>query len=52
MQAHTCGVTTQDVAYCWGHNQAGSLGDGTRFFSDRPVRVARTLAFREVTAGE
>jgi alpha-tubulin suppressor-like RCC1 family protein len=25
---HTCGVTTDDRAYCWGAN-GGALGDGT-----------------------
>ncbi|HEX6405615.1 MAG TPA: RCC1 domain-containing protein, partial [Gemmatimonadales bacterium] len=24
---HTCGVTREDVAYCWGGNYAGQLGD-------------------------
>ena len=26
---HTCGKTTASVAYCWGSNNHGKLGDGT-----------------------
>jgi len=38
---HTCGITTDHRAYCWGFNYAGQIGDGTRF-TDRttPVPVA------------
>jgi alpha-tubulin suppressor-like RCC1 family protein len=48
---HTCGVTTDDRAYCWGHNRYGQLGDGTTTRRLRPVAVASTLRFRRVTAG-
>ncbi|HKP28998.1 MAG TPA: hypothetical protein VJU15_06330, partial [Gemmatimonadales bacterium] len=36
----TCGVTTGHVAWCWGDNQYGALGDGTQVNSALPVRVA------------
>jgi alpha-tubulin suppressor-like RCC1 family protein len=36
---HSCGVTTDNVAYCWGYNGKGQLGDGTQASRSRPVRV-------------
>jgi alpha-tubulin suppressor-like RCC1 family protein len=49
--SHTCGVTTNDVAYCWGSNLFGELGDGTSESVARPVAVAGGLRFRQVSAG-
>jgi len=37
---HSCGVTTGQVAYCWGFNDRGQLGDGSTFSSGAPIRVA------------
>jgi alpha-tubulin suppressor-like RCC1 family protein len=49
---HTCGVTIGDLAYCWGANWGGQIGDGTNIERHlRPVRVAGGLRFREVNAG-
>lgn len=59
---HTCGVTTSDVAYCWGSNSSGELGTGsttgpgtcpgiTGGCSTRPVAVTGGLKFRQVSAG-
>jgi alpha-tubulin suppressor-like RCC1 family protein len=36
---HSCGVTTGNVAYCWGYNGKGQLGDGTQASRSRPTRV-------------
>ena len=47
---HTCGLTTGGVAYCWGGNENGELGDGTRTQRTRPVRVATDLTFTSVSA--
>ncbi len=36
---HTCGVTTQGIAYCWGDNSEGELGDASTALRPTPVRV-------------
>ena len=50
---HTCGVTSTNVAYCWGYNGWGQLGDGSAVEARvEPVRVLGGLAFRQVSAGQ
>jgi len=48
---HTCGVTTGYIAYCWGNNYYGQLGDGTRTTRLRPRKVSGGLKFLEVRPG-
>jgi hypothetical protein len=36
----TCGMTTGGIAYCWGMNHVGQVGDGTRTDRSEPTRVA------------
>jgi alpha-tubulin suppressor-like RCC1 family protein len=48
---HTCGVTTDDRAFCWGEGSSGELGDGTNTSQLSPVAVAGGLRFRQVSAG-
>ena len=57
---HSCGVTTDDRAYCWGDNEHGQLGNGTNSgpedcngwpCSIRPVAVLGGLRFDHVSAG-
>ncbi len=48
---HSCGVTTDNLAYCWGSDSAGQLGDGLTANRMRPTLVAGGLQFLEVYAG-
>ena len=49
---HTCAVSYPDNRlFCWGRNVDGELGDGTQTDRPKPVAVASTLAFRQVSAG-
>ena len=48
---HTCGVTKDNRAWCWGGNFSGQLGDGTTINRVLPTLVAGGLSFRSVTAG-
>jgi alpha-tubulin suppressor-like RCC1 family protein len=48
---HTCGVTTDNRAYCWGLDSTGQLGDGGTANRGRPTLVAGGLRFIEVYAG-
>jgi alpha-tubulin suppressor-like RCC1 family protein len=47
--AHTCAITTDGEAYCWGYNGRGALGDGTTIDSWVPVRVSGELLGKNVT---
>lgn len=48
---HTCGVTDNGTAYCWGSNNRGELGNGTMTYSDTPQPVSGSLAASEISAG-
>jgi len=50
--AQSCGLVAGGMAYCWGNNNAGAIGDSTRDTSRlTPVRVAGGLTFSAVVAG-
>jgi len=50
---HSCGVTTGDVAYCWGSNAEGQLGTNNRTAAAAPTIVAAPgFAFSSITAGD
>jgi alpha-tubulin suppressor-like RCC1 family protein len=47
---HSCGVGTDNRAYCWGNNDWRQLGKGTAM-SSMPTRVSETLSFAKIVAG-
>lgn len=51
--SHTCGVAPDGVAYCWGSNFNGELGDSTYpRLRLRPVLVSGTRLYRQLEGGE
>ncbi len=49
---HTCALTATGLAYCWGRNRMGQLGDGQVFNRTEPDTVSGSLRFRSISAGE
>jgi len=48
---HSCGLTPAGLAYCWGGNTWGTLGDGSLTASRRPVAVAGGHRFASIESG-
>lgn len=48
---HTCGVTTDGAAYCWGGGTQGKLGNGSTESHATPVTVSGGLTFASVNPG-
>src|SRR5207344_1456155 len=48
---HSCGLDANGLASCWGSNDQGQLGDGTRNDHAEPAVVAGDLAFTQLSAG-
>lgn len=49
--AHDCGITGLPAVICWGDNDDGQLGNGTRDDSDVPVLVSGEHLFASISAG-
>jgi len=47
----TCGITSREITMCWGVNNVGQLGNGTRTASPRPTRVAGSTVFTQLGVG-
>ena len=48
---HSCGVTADGEAYCWGRNERGELGDGSTMPRERPTAVTGGHAFQALAVG-
>ncbi len=48
---HTCGITDETDAYCWGLGDRGQLGNDSRDSQATPGRVTGELEFREIATG-
>jgi alpha-tubulin suppressor-like RCC1 family protein len=49
--SHACGLTLTGEASCWGGNESGQLGDGSRTDRAVPVSVRTDLLFSQLVAG-
>lgn len=50
-KAHTCALTREGFAWCWGDGRNGALGDGKRIVQRWPQPVNTTERFVEIGAG-
>ena len=48
---HTCGLGADSLAYCWGYNRSGEVGDGTSENRAAPVPVTKRLRFVAIGSG-
>jgi alpha-tubulin suppressor-like RCC1 family protein len=49
---HSCGLTLDGAALCWGRNSSSQLGDGFTANRVSPTAVSGTLTFQSIGAGE
>jgi len=49
---HSCGITADGAAFCWGTNGAGELGVGDTITRRDPTAVAGGLKFQQIASGQ
>ncbi len=47
----TCGIATGGLAYCWGNNSLGQLGNGATTNTSIPIKVIGGLTFGSISVG-
>jgi alpha-tubulin suppressor-like RCC1 family protein len=50
-ESHTCALTRDGTAYCWGEGRSGELGNGQSGDSPRPVLVVGGDVFKALSLG-
>lgn len=50
-ESFSCGLTAGGVAYCWGYNAWGQLGNGSTNNATTPTPVAGGISFASISAG-
>lgn len=48
---HNCALDADGRAYCWGSNEYGQLGTGSRTQSSEPIAVVDSTKFDSISAG-
>lgn len=48
---HSCGIVTDGAAYCWGNNDFGQLGDGSRKTHVYPTLVVGAIRYSSLSGG-
>ncbi len=49
--SHGCGINFSKVAYCWGNNASGQVGDRSVTNKSTPVAVCGGLSFNKIACG-
>ena len=50
-RSHTCAIHSKRTLWCWGSNEGGGLGDGTKSHRRVPVRIGMGENWSRVSAG-
>ncbi len=48
---HSCAITRDQAAFCWGYGFDGELGDGGTTYRTTPVRVLGSQSWRQLSGG-